>query len=114
MRRVDPYFLNKVWDSDGNGYIDKGEMVKNDKFRSHQRKYYDDIANNALKAQGMVDQGQKMQTVPSRISSNNNTTNITLNGGVHVSSSESTIDGTISDGFNAVNNRSTQLITGLS
>ena len=35
MRRVDPYFLNKVWDSDGNGYIDKGEMVKNDKFRSH-------------------------------------------------------------------------------
>ena len=108
------YELNRVWDSNGDGYIEKGEMVKNDKFRSHQRKYYDDIANNALKAQDMVDQGQKMQTVPAKISSNNNTTSITLNGGVHVSSSANTIDGTISDGFNAVNNRSTQLITGLS
>lgn len=47
------YELNKVWDSNKDDYIAKGEMVKNDKFRAHQRQYYSSIANNAQKAQDM-------------------------------------------------------------
>lgn len=35
------YELNKVWDSNGNGIIEKGEMVQNPKFRAHQRNYFD-------------------------------------------------------------------------
>lgn len=38
------YRLNKVWDSNGDGYIDKGEMVQNKAFKAHQRKYFDDTA----------------------------------------------------------------------
>ena len=47
------YELNRVWDSNKDDYIAKGEMVKNDKFRAHQRQYYSSIANNAQKAQDM-------------------------------------------------------------
>ncbi|AFU62308.1 putative lysozyme-like domain protein [Acinetobacter phage phiAC-1] len=38
------YELNKVWDSNGNGIIEKGEMVQNPKFRAHQRNYFDTSA----------------------------------------------------------------------
>lgn len=38
------YELNKVWDSNGNGIIEKGEMVQNSKFRAHQRNYFDTSA----------------------------------------------------------------------
>lgn len=37
------YELNKVWDTDKNGYISKGEAVKNPKFQEHQRKYFENI-----------------------------------------------------------------------
>ena len=48
------YELNKVWDSNKNGIIEKGEMVKNPSFRAHQRNYYDGATN----AQAMARQGQ--------------------------------------------------------
>lgn len=38
------YELNKVWDSNKNGIIEKGEMVQNPKFRAHQRNYFDTSA----------------------------------------------------------------------
>lgn len=38
------YELNKVWDSNRNGIIEKGEMVQNPKFRAHQRNYFDTSA----------------------------------------------------------------------
>jgi len=44
-RGSEEYRLNKVWDSNEDGYIDKGEMVQNTKFKVHQRKYFD---NNAV------------------------------------------------------------------
>nr|WP_284078613.1 hypothetical protein [Acinetobacter nosocomialis] len=34
------YELNKVWDSNGDGYIAKGEMVQNKSFKAHQKNYY--------------------------------------------------------------------------
>lgn len=40
-RRGTPeYNLNKVWDSNGDGYIAKGEMVQNASFKAHQRDYF--------------------------------------------------------------------------
>lgn len=35
------YNLNKVWDSNGDGYVAKGEMVQNTKFKAHQRDYFE-------------------------------------------------------------------------
>ncbi|HCA5147087.1 TPA: hypothetical protein MW178_002302 [Acinetobacter baumannii] len=34
------YELNKVWDSNKDGYIAKGEMVQNTAFKKHQRNYF--------------------------------------------------------------------------
>lgn len=34
------YRLNKVWDSNRDGFIDKGEMVQNKAFKAHQRNYF--------------------------------------------------------------------------
>lgn len=34
------YELNKVWDSNKDGYIAKGEMVQNKDFKKHQRNYF--------------------------------------------------------------------------
>lgn len=39
-KRVDPYWLNKVWDADGDGYIGKGEMVQSKDFKAHQKDYF--------------------------------------------------------------------------
>ena len=36
------YELNKVWDSNKDGYIAKGEMVQNPSFKAHQKDYYQD------------------------------------------------------------------------
>jgi len=34
------YDLNKVWDTNDDGYISKGEAVQNPKFKAHQRQYF--------------------------------------------------------------------------
>lgn len=39
-RGTKAYEQNKVWDSNGDGVIEKGEMVKNSAFRAHQRNYF--------------------------------------------------------------------------
>lgn len=38
-RGSEAYELNKVWDSNKDGYIDKGEMVRNSAFKAHQKDY---------------------------------------------------------------------------
>lgn len=38
--RIDAYHLNRVWDSNKDGYIAKGEMVQNDQFKAHQKQYF--------------------------------------------------------------------------
>ena len=51
------YDLNRVWDSNENGVIEKGEMVQNPKFRAHQKQYFPSaLQQGAAQAQGMVQQ----------------------------------------------------------
>lgn len=51
------YDLNKVWDSNKNGVIEKGEMVQNPSFKKHQKQYYPSgLQQGAAQAQGMVQQ----------------------------------------------------------
>lgn len=54
---TDAYDLNKVWDSNKNGVVEKGEMVRNPSFRKHQKQYFpSDLQQGAAQAQGMVQQ----------------------------------------------------------
>lgn len=65
------YELNKVWDSNSDGYIAKGEMVQNNQFKAHQRQYYANIANNAQKASEMISRSQQMQASSNSIKNDN-------------------------------------------
>lgn len=40
----DEYELNKVWDTNNNDIIEKGEAVQNPKFKEHQRRYFQQLA----------------------------------------------------------------------
>lgn len=42
------YRLNKVWDSNKDGFIDKGEMVQNKSFKAHQRKYFSTVESKSI------------------------------------------------------------------
>ncbi len=63
-RGTEAYRLNSVWDSNGNGVVEKGEMVKNPSFRKHQKQYFpSDLQQGASQAQGMVQQSAAPQTL---------------------------------------------------
>ncbi|PIT21423.1 hypothetical protein [Snodgrassella alvi] len=98
------YELNKVWDSNNDGYIDKGEMVKNASFRAHQHQYYANIANNAQKALDMVSQNQQMQTSSSSIK-NDNRKQVNVNiQKFEVKTSSSTVSGNAVAAMKELNN----------
>lgn len=42
------YRLNQVWDSNKDGYIDKGEMVQNKSFKAHQRNYFSNTESKTV------------------------------------------------------------------
>ena len=42
------YNLNKVWDSNNDGYIAKGEMVQNAAFKAHQRDFFGNAPRTAV------------------------------------------------------------------
>lgn len=46
------YELNKVWDSNGNGVVEKGEMVQNPQFKKHQRVYFPELRSAATPSAG--------------------------------------------------------------
>lgn len=46
------YELNKVWDSNGNGIVEKGEMVENPAFKKHQRVYFPELRSAAMPSGG--------------------------------------------------------------
>lgn len=103
------YNLNKVWDSNKNGVIEKGEMVQNPSFRAHQRNYFESVSANAAQAQGAMPQAN----IPSGIakSSNSKTTNVDVNiNKVEVKSTASTITGTVNDAMTAAQNSFFQLV----
>ena len=88
------YELNRVWDSNGDEYIDKGEMVLNKKFKAHQRQYYTNISNNAQKASEMISQNQQMQA-SSNVIKNDNRKHVNVNiQNINVKTSSNTVSGT--------------------
>ncbi|MFC2611835.1 MAG: hypothetical protein ACFNX9_00280 [Eikenella corrodens] len=112
------YELNKVWDSNGDGYIAKGEMVQNSAFRAHQRQYFPDlnqsiggqaVADNAQRGLQSMQQGAVARQQAQQITNNSNM-QFAINGGIHVQSSASTIDGTMADASAAARNRLAQIM----
>ena len=101
-KRIDPYFLNRVWDSNGDGYIAKGEMVQNDSFKKHQREYFPQ--SNATEQQESMRQGSNAMpaNMQSRSANIRNDVNI---GDINVYTTASTISGTTTDAMGAVNNQ---------
>lgn len=103
------YNLNKVWDSNKNGVIEKGEMVQNPSFRAHQRNYFESVSASAAQAQATMPQAN----IPSGIAkpSNSKTTNVDVNiNKVEVKSTASTITGTVNDAMTAAQNSFFQLV----
>lgn len=97
------YNLNKVWDSNKDGYIDKGEMVQNPSFRAHQKDYYS-AQNFAQQASNSA----RMSTT-----NVNKTTEIAMNGDVHVHTSANTLKDNLMAASGAVYNRAIQFDTGM-
>lgn len=101
------YEQNKVWDSNGDGVIEKGEMVQNSKFRAHQRNYFGaQTLQNSL--QPSIPRSTVNNTNNSSVGGNTNTSvNI---GTVTVNSSADNIVGTTFDAVKGAQNAYTQLI----
>lgn len=104
-RGTKAYEQNKVWDSNKNGIIEKGEMVLNPSFRAHQRNYFD----GATQAQAMMPSANLPPTIAR--AQGGNMTNIDVKvAGINVNTTASTITGTTSDAMKATKNQFMQLI----
>lgn len=57
------YELNKVWDSNKDGFINKGEMVRNSSFKAHQRNYFVDKPLPSDSG-GLADIAEKLNQLP--------------------------------------------------
>lgn len=102
------YEQNKVWDSNHDGVIEKGEMVQNPSFRAHQRNYFNTgivSQNNALQAQQL---GAPTANVPQpQLPSNKVDVKV---GDINVHTSSSTVSGVSSDAMGAINKNISFLI----
>lgn len=102
-RGSDAYNLNKVWDSNKNGIIEKGEMVLNPKFRAHQRNYFDTSAPAAAAQQSMR-QGGGIPYRNAGSSVNQNKVDVKIDE-IKVNTTANTVKGTMNDAMTAVNNQ---------
>lgn len=103
-RGTKAYEQNKVWDSNKNGIIEKGEMVLNKSFRAHQRNYFD----GATQAQAMMPSNNLPPTIAR--AQGGNMTNIDVKvAGINVQTTASTIAGTTADATKAMTNNIMQL-----
>ncbi len=97
------YNLNKVWDSNKNGIIEKGEMVQNPSFRAHQRKYFD--MSNIAAVQQSTRQGDFIDLTKARqnqaTANKANEVQVTV-GDIHIQTSSSTVTGNVQDAMGAV------------
>lgn len=100
------YNLNKVWDSNKNGIIEKGEMVLNPKFRAHQRQYFG--GSNAATAQQSMRQGDFIDLAKARanqpIADKANQVQVNV-GDINIKTSSSTVTGNVQDAMGAVQNQ---------
>lgn len=97
------YELNKVWDSNKNGIIEKGEMVQNPSFRAHQRQYFD--MSNIAAVQQSTRQGDFIDLTKARQnqSTANKANEVQVNvGDINIHTSSSTVTGNVQDAMGAV------------
>ncbi|ARB06747.1 lysozyme like domain [Acinetobacter phage WCHABP12] len=97
------YELNKVWDSNKNGIIEKGEMVQNPSFRAHQRKYFD--MSNVAAVQQSTRQGDFIDLTKARQnqSTANKANEVQVNvGDINIQTSSSTVTGNVQDAMGAI------------
>ena len=123
------YNQNKVWDSNKDGYIAKGEMVMNPSFRAHQKDYFPDqpkkqslfspsmpigglAANNLTANQSHIDSSRHWVQQPRQVTNNRNT-EVVINGGVNVKSTADTISGTVKDAVSGIHDRISQFNLGM-
>lgn len=106
------YELNKVWDSNKNGVVEKGEMVQNSAFKAHQRDYFGsqiiNPPNAAVLAQNAISQSQALQQAQQV--AHNKTVNVSINGGVSVQTSANHVEGIATDAGAAIRDRIAQLM----
>lgn len=122
--RIDPYFLNRVWDSNKDGYISKGEMVRNPQFHAHQKEFFKGIpfkkqnidgtsrtvggqaAQSAMRQGDFID----MSRVQANQSAANKANSVQVNvGDINIQTSSSTVTGNIKDASNAIKDNFYQL-----
>ncbi|UQS93258.1 tape measure protein [Acinetobacter phage Scipio] len=104
------YELNKVWDSNKNGIIEKGEMVLNPSFRAHQRQYFD--MSNVAAVQQSTRQGDFIDLTKARQNqaTANKANEVQVNvGDINIQTSSSTVTGTVGDAMDAIKNNFFQL-----
>lgn len=96
------YELNKVWDSNKDGYIAKGEMVRNPSFRAHQKDYFDGqiaAAKSSIRQTDVLAAGAATTGRSSAVNTNKTDVHI---GEVKIQTSSSTMTGTGQDLANGV------------
>lgn len=97
------YELNKVWDSNKNGIIEKGEMVQNPSFRAHQRQYFD--MSNIAAVQQSTRQGDFIDLTKARQNqaTANKTNEVQVNvGDINIQTSSNTVTGNVQDAMGAI------------
>lgn len=97
------YELNKVWDSNKNGIIEKGEMVLNPSFRAHQRQYFD--MSNVAAVQQSTRQGDFIDLTKARQNqaTANKANEVQVNvGDINIQTSSSTVTGNVQDAMGAI------------
>lgn len=112
------YALNKVWDSNRDGYIGKGEMVRNAAFRAHQRDYFGETpvignaaAKNLSRQQPRIESSKNIAKGGNVVHDNRRTEVVVQN--VNVSTTSSTMQGTGGDMAKGINNTINQFNQGM-
>lgn len=98
------YEQNKVWDSNHNGIIEKGEMVQNPAFRAHERNYF---GNNSVTQAQLI--GAPSASVSPQGNNTNNHVEVKV-GDINVNTSASTVTGVSSDAMKGIGSHVTTLI----
>jgi len=101
----DEYELNKVWDSNKNGVVEKGEMVQNPNFKKHQRSYFDEVSKGATQAQSTMPKNQIPASI-AKPATNNKSNNVEVNvNKIEVNTSSSTMTGAMGDAIKGLENK---------
>lgn len=102
---TEAYRLNRVWDSNKNGVVEKGEMVQNPNFKKHQRSYFDGVSTGATQAQSAMPKNQIPASIAKPVT-NNKSNNVEVNvNKIEVNTSSSTMTGAMGDAIKGLENK---------